>query len=109
MSKIKPIKPEEILDKKTETIPDEMFQAINELITLNWNGNEAKFRQDDLIERYLQKIGQDNLQSNRDIIFKNHYLDFEDIYRKEGWHVSYDKPAYNENYPATFEFKIGKK
>lgn len=34
---------------------------------------------------------------------------FEDIYRKEGWHVSYDKPVYDENYPSTFEFKIGKK
>lgn len=109
MGTTKPIKPEEILDRKADVIPDAMFQAINELIALNWNGNEAKFRQDDLIERYLEIIGENNLQSSRDIIFKNHYLDFEDIYRREGWNVRYDKPAYNEDYPATFEFKIGKK
>jgi hypothetical protein len=106
---IKPIKPEEILDRKAETIPDAMFQAINELIALKWNGSSAKFRQDDLIKRYFEITGQDNLESNRQVIFDNHYLDFENIYRKEGWQVYYDKPAYNESYHATFEFKIGKK
>jgi hypothetical protein len=106
---VKPIKPEEILEKKAETIPDEMFQAINELIALKWNGSSAVFRQEDLILKYFEITGQSNLERNREVIFSNHMLDFEDIYRKEGWQVHYDKPAYNESYHATFEFKIGKK
>jgi hypothetical protein len=106
---VKPIKPEEILERKAETIPDEMFQAINELIALKWNGSSATFRQDDLIEKYFEITGQSNLESNRQVLFNKHLLDFEDIYRKEGWHVYYNKPAYNESYHATFEFKIGKK
>lgn len=37
--------------------------------------------------------------------FDRHYLDIEEIYSASGWVVKYDKPAYNEDYPATFEFK----
>ena len=36
-------------------------------------------------------------------------MDFEDLYRKSGWSVSYDKPAYNENYDAFLIFNKRKK
>lgn len=103
-NKVKPITPDEILDAKEASIPDEMFEAINELIVKNWNGSESRFRQNDIIELFLSKIGENNIQANREKIFDNHWLDFEDIYRKLGWKIYYDKPAYNEDYPATFEF-----
>ncbi len=48
-NKVKPITPDEILDAKEASIPDEMFEAINELIVKNWNGSESKFRQDDCL------------------------------------------------------------
>jgi hypothetical protein len=33
-------------------------------------------------------------------------LDIEDTYREAGWKVEYDKPAYCENYPANFTFRV---
>lgn len=40
----------------------------------------------------------------RNVVFANKWLDIEDIYREQGWRVDYDKPAYNENYQASFTF-----
>jgi len=86
----KPINANEILSKKKASIPDAMIEAINELLTKNWNGVESKFKRDDLIELYLSKIGEGNLEQNREIIFNNHYLDFDSIYEAEGWQIEYD-------------------
>lgn len=33
-----------------------------------------------------------------------HWLNFEGAYRRAGWKVEFDKPGYNESYPATFKF-----
>lgn len=102
---IRPIKPSEILDRKAETIPDEMIQAVNELIAKNWNGISATFRQDDLLARYFELAKKENDRANQEYLFDNHMLDFEDLYKKEGWSVNYDKPGYNESYEPTFKFK----
>jgi hypothetical protein len=38
------------------------------------------------------------------LIFEKGLLDVETVYERAGWKVTYDKPAYNETYPATFRF-----
>jgi hypothetical protein len=106
---VKPMKPEEVLDKKIETIPDAMFEAVNAMIALKWNGRSATFRQDDLMEKFFQFSKLTDDRQTRDKLFAEHALDFEDAYRREGWKVVYDKPAYNESYEPTFEFTIIKK
>lgn len=52
----------------------------------------------------IKKIAGENAISS-DELYKKHQLDIEEVYRKAGWVVSYDKPAYNENYDAIFTFK----
>lgn len=42
---------------------------------------------------------------SRQEIFDNRLLDVEDVFRSQGWKVEYDKPGYNESYPATFTFR----
>lgn len=42
-------------------------------------------------------------------VFEKHWLDIETAYRQAGWEVEYDKPAYNETYGASWEFKHGKR
>ena len=37
--------------------------------------------------------------------FENKWIDFEDVYREEGWIVKYTKPDYTENFDAYFTFK----
>jgi hypothetical protein len=47
--------------------------------------------------------------STRQQVFDNNWLDVEDIFRKAGWKVNYEKPAYNESYPASFKFQQQRK
>lgn len=103
------IKPEEIIEKKQASIPDQVFEAVNEMIVKKWNGSDSTFRQEDLVALILEKFSESDLEQNRRKLFDNHWLDFEDVYRKAGWKVVYDKSAYNESYPATFAFSRRKK
>lgn len=89
--------------KKLASIPDEVIEAINELIVANWNGHSATFTQTNVVGLIQRK-----LHCSEDQIYKNHWIDFEDIYRNKGWSVTYDKPGFNESYEPTFKFTIKK-
>lgn len=103
---IEPIKPEDIVNEKTKVIPDEVLETFNEFIAEKWNGSSSTFKQKDLVKVIKEKL---EIKDEDDkIIFDKHWLDVEDIFREAGWKVYYDKPAYNETYDATFEFKIFK-
>jgi hypothetical protein len=104
-----PIKPEELTTLKRHQLPDEVIDACNELIALKWTGSCSTFTQDKFIDTILQKRKENGRSEiTRTEIFDRHYLDIEDIYKEEGWLVEYDKPAYNESYPASFTFRKGK-
>jgi len=107
--KVKPISPEEIGDKKAATIPAAMIQAVNELLAIKWNGSSAVLRQDDILKRYFEISGLADTRENHEKLFERHAMDFEDMYRKLGWKVYYDRPAYNESYEPTYEFSKKKK
>ena len=42
--------------------------------------------------------------TSQDVLDKD-YLNIEEVFRAVGWVVIYDKPAYNESYEPTFEFR----
>lgn len=94
-----PIRPDEVTEAKTATIPEAVFQVFNELIARNWTGHSAIVKQDDVVQVLVERHGMD-----RDEIFRQHLLDVEGSYRQLGWVVIYDKPAYNESGIATFTF-----
>lgn len=89
---IRPIRPTETKNE----IPDFVIEAVNELIQENMDSCQyATILQKTIKERILTKTDQD---------FKFSWLDFEQLYRAEGWSVEYDKPGYNESYEAYFKF-----
>jgi len=98
---IKPIKPDEIGKIKVENLPEIVIISFNELITERFHGGSATFKQDEVVDRIISK--EPNLTQKE--IFDKHYLDVENMYREIGWKVKYNKPAYNETYPATFTFE----
>jgi hypothetical protein len=107
---VKPIKPEEIVDKKFETIPAAIIQATNELIAKKWNGHSSVIKKEELLERYFELSGMRNDRDNRDKLYANHSLDIEDVYRREGWKVEYDAPGFRDSdYEPYFTFTIDKK
>ena len=108
MSNIEPIKRSELGDSPVEFWP-ETIEAFNYLIKQNWDGNKAKFTQDDVVGKILDlKLVKATLKVIgivQEELFRTHQLDVEKLYREQGFTVIYDKPAYNELYPATFTFK----
>ena len=86
-NKVKPIKPGEIGKKKEANIPDVVFEVFNELLTKNYSGRSATIRQEVVVKLLVEK----GLKRNE--IFDRGWLDIENVYRKAGWKVIYDKPA----------------
>jgi hypothetical protein len=102
----KPVRPEEVVALKKAQFPDFVLEAFNAVIAKHYNCGYSSFRQDEVITEIISRMPSmgDNINV-RQHIFDNHWLDVEDIYRKEGWKVEYDSPAYCESYPATFTFR----
>jgi hypothetical protein len=94
-----PISPDEVVAAKANSIPDEVFDVVNELIAEKWSGRYALVLQRDIVARLKAYPKFEDV----DFAAKG-WLDFEPIYRQKGWGVEYDKPGYNETYPASFKF-----
>lgn len=109
---VKPIGPEDVARAKTQTFPDEVIEAFNELIAAGYTGGRSAVRQEDAVNLIMDKmdakntppIGSGHRKHLRNEIFAKGWLNVEEIYRAQGWKVVYDKPGFNESYPATFEF-----
>jgi len=104
MAKVKPITPAEVVKKKQETLPDGVIEAFNEAIAENWDGRSSTVLQKHVVTKIAKK-----LKVGPAKIFDKGYLDVESIFRKAGWDVEYDKPAYNEDYEASFKFRKKRK
>ena len=102
--------PEDVMNKRNEMIPDFVITAFNDLLTENYQEDEtimfAYIEQEDVIRKILEYSKDDEL--TREIIFKKHYLDIENLYRNNGWEVDYKKPMADEYFKAYFVFKSKK-
>ncbi len=99
---IKPITPAEVIDEKEKIIPSFVLEVFNGCIAKNWNGYNSKFKLNDVFVLVEKAMKVSQFTGDK---FEPQWLDIEPIYEKAGWKVTYDKPGYNENYDATFEFK----
>ena len=95
-----PIKPGEVLSRKVAAIPEEVFEVFNALIAEKWDGYQAIVIQEDIGKRIAVALKIPITE-----VFARHFLDVEDLYRRAGWKVEYDKPGYNETYEAKFIFR----
>lgn len=98
-----PITPAEAKHRKGSTFPPEVIRAFNDYLSDHY-GPEIIIQQDTIIDIILIAMPHVKRQG----IFDNGWLDIESVYKKAGWSVEYDKPAYNETYPASWTFKPGK-
>lgn len=99
----KPISPREACAAFTSSIPDEVFEAFNELLAERSKIGEA-------IDRVLAKLNRGVvLKATRQMLFDRHWLDIEAAYRDAGWTVEYDRPGYCENYEAFWTFRARRK
>lgn len=99
----RPVSPNEIVDVQRQNLPPEVFDAFNAAIAKSMNGKSSKVIQSDVAKDIADRLG-----IELSAVYAGHYLDVEDEYRKFGWRVDYDRPAYNESYAAFFVFSRGK-
>lgn len=97
----KPLKPSEITKAKAATIPDWVIEAVNETLAAKWNGREARFTLKEVMALAMTKAPPNLTRAQ---IYDNHWMDFENIYRDEGWRVLFDKAGYNESYDDYWVF-----
>jgi hypothetical protein len=102
---VQPISPSEALELKITTIPDEIIETVNAMLTERMTRNAyITITQDAIIDRALALFEQRGKTMTRQEIFGHHWMDFEPFYEKAGWKVVYDKPGYCESYAANFTF-----
>lgn len=99
-----PIRPSEVAELRAKMIPEEVFASFNELIGKSYDGKHACVLQDDVVALILEKMKKAGREIDRQEIFDNHWLDVEDIYRKAGWRVDFDRSGIGEAYAAKFDF-----
>jgi hypothetical protein len=102
---VKPISPDDIAGAKLETFPDVVFLVVNALIASNFTNGRASFTQEEVIERLAENLPGEDFDIKRNEIFKKGWLNFEEVYRAQGWEVEYDKPDYTETRDANFTFR----
>lgn len=95
-----PIKPQDVAKSKATVFPEVVFDAFNELITQEFANGYATIKQDDVVRLMVTK------GLKREDIYQKGWLNVEAAYQAAGWDVEYDKPGYNESYPATFTFRL---
>lgn len=98
---MKPLSPKEVVNKAQTEIPDCVIEAVNNLLIKKCRDGRATILQDDIVKE-IERI---KPSVNRHDLFDNGWMDFEPVFRKSGWTVTYDSPAYCEDYAASFTFK----
>lgn len=107
---VKPLSPNEVKSLRLESLDADMITAVNNLLKKKLDSAGcAKLLQKDIVDEYFKVKGVEKTDARKKKMHEDHQLDFEDVFRKAGWSVSYDKPGYNESYEASFEFKNKKK
>ena len=95
-----PITPDQVQvqDQLSESIPDEVIEAVNTLLVQNYSYPDAIIKQDAIVNIAVELMG---IEQNQ---FNFNWLDFEDLYRDSGWDVVYNKAHYSDSYDSFFRF-----
>lgn len=96
---VKPITPDEVVAVRARSLPPEVIAVWNELIAENWNGASSRVFRRQAIERLA-----DRLKVEQHEVGSRGYLWIESVFEEAGWKVEYDRPGFNESYPATYLF-----
>lgn len=102
---VAPITPKEAQKQHlAKVIPEEVYEAVNELLSERYSNSEMIIYQDEVISKAIEKMQADGTSVPVEDFFTYHWLDFEPAYEEAGWIVSFKKPAYDETFKAHWIF-----
>lgn len=81
--------------ERGDTIPPEVIEVVNRLL-MDSNSARPVLTLTEVKKAIFEKTGCTN--------FPNEWLNFEPVFRAQGWRVEYDAPRYNESYEPTYTF-----
>lgn len=96
---MKAITPEKAQELRAASIPDTVYQAINNLLVLKYNDLYIKITQAEVMEE-IRNVAKQNYP--KEVIVNKGWLNFENAYRSNGWEVKYietGNPTYYEFIP----------
>jgi hypothetical protein len=107
----KPLTPAEAKKKRIESIPNAVVRAVNSLL----DDTTVRFGVTALREAILRELKAEAENYSPETMpdwckftdptrFPSAWFDFEPIFMKAGWEVSYDRPGYNESGETTWTF-----
>lgn len=103
---VAPITPKEAQKQHlAKVIPEEVYEAVNELLSERYSNSEMIIYQDEVVSKAIEKMQADGTSVPVEDFFTYHWLDFEPVYEEAGWIVSFEKPAYNESFKAHWTFR----
>ena len=104
---VMPLTPKQVKEMHQKTIPEEIILAVNHLLVKGCSESRIRviIEQNEVIEQATTTMRNNGKTVERNDFFENHWLDFEPIFRKAGWKVTFNKPGYNESYPAYWTFE----
>jgi len=101
---VKPFSPQEAREALKKNLPDYVIEAVNQLLAEKIGSSSyITLMQDEVLDLIMELS---NGEVTRDEVIKRHYLDFEGVYRDAGGKVTYDRPGFNEDYEASYCFRI---
>jgi hypothetical protein len=99
---VTPISPLEALAASEKAVPEQVFEAFNELLaeklSRGRNRVSATFTESAVVARIVAK------GISRSELYERNWLEVKSHYGKKGWTVDRDRPGFNESYEATFSF-----
>jgi hypothetical protein len=84
---MKPLSPTSVSKKSQQAIPDYIIEAVNNLLVKKYHDGHAILLQKEVVKE-IRKI---NPKVKMDTVFENGWMNFEPIFRKAGWEVSYER------------------
>lgn len=98
---IEPIKPSDIPQAKARAIPEAVIQVVNDILARRFvsSGTRVIIKQKEIVDELVA-----NHDMTKNHIYENGCLNFEELYRAQGWKVRYAGVSYYENYDSYFEF-----
>lgn len=102
---IMPISPQEIRKNKMKYLPREVILIVNGILGKRFNGQyKVIIYKDEVVDELERRLSiikkahdDDGVPFDRNKIYSEHMLDFEQVYRDAGWDVEFQKKSYGDD------------